>query len=1123
MHFKTLLSILLLSLLHAPAVVALTSYATSATDEIGSTGSAAVALGVPDDRFVNDAGIGLAGNTDTFDVGESVVLAFPAPLRAIASHHDLVVSAWVGGLGETDNASVQVEVSTDGLVFSVVTSFDTQDARNRAQDDDENDFAGVKHFWIDFAGADLVTHVRLTNLAGTAEGLRLDAVEGLHPVVDATHAVEIRLARYAPDSEERFRLRLKNMADPGGVPIRGFRIDRPSDPAFGLTDTAQLLASSSGAFVCVEGCIGSAGPAVPFGRHVWSISGGVEAPPGLGLDPGHEISHLLGQSFKAETPLATYLSGFRFTITFADGLVQVLDYDEDVLIAEGQLYQKYPYLTETPTESGPRPSDYSEWRRRSIITFSNPPSVGAGHTPSLNGRLIPTSQNFTEEGMHVEGFWAPNDEPNFIEGHFHNLDNGFERSHGFESTPGMGPDRQGIYIERVDGGLFDLERLDYRLGGGLLATSILISPTYDPSLPITGQFTEFPVVENPDFETLSFSQFTDVSSLFILAIIVDPLTHRVDWDDIVIRTDDVMTIPPVAVAGPDLETTDTDDDGTELVSVDGSGSSDLDGTVDDWSWREDGLELESGELTSIPFAVGRHQVTLRVLDDDGNAADDPIQIQVNPPGGLPFADAGPNQNVLDDGMGMASITLDGSDSFDSNGSITSWVWSEMSFPHGSGETLVLSLGIGVHVIELEVTDDDTNVATNTVTISITPVGGLPPFADAGADIVVTDTNLDDSESVTLDGSGSTDPDGTITSWSWSEGGVPIGSGEMLAASFSVGVHTVDLVVEDDLGATGVDSVEIVVEEGIVIDPPIVVGTQATANAMNETSHLVDVDMLTITEGDLLVAHICADGGSGLVITCPIGWSEVVQSASISSAVFGAVCIKQADTSDESALAYEVNTSGAQQTQSGVIVLQSHDPLAPIDVTAIRADQLDTSPQSPAPPMAPQPFSQVLRFMCANGGQVTNGVGYPAGMVSELWLLESADGSSGPVSGGAAIDTLGNAGSAVWTDALATSEQSVNFTIAIAGVEGEPPTIEPMMVPGLSGPGVVALMMGAWIVSGRLIARRRTGDSTGARSQRALSLAERAFAQERGGRDDPAHAGACLFFDPGSPLRRDRRR
>ena len=59
---KTLLSIgLLLCFFQASGAWALSSYAIGATDEIGSTGSASVGLGVPDYGFTNDLGIGLAG------------------------------------------------------------------------------------------------------------------------------------------------------------------------------------------------------------------------------------------------------------------------------------------------------------------------------------------------------------------------------------------------------------------------------------------------------------------------------------------------------------------------------------------------------------------------------------------------------------------------------------------------------------------------------------------------------------------------------------------------------------------------------------------------------------------------------------------------------------------------------------------------------------------------------------------------------------------------------------------------------------------------------------------------------------------------------------------------------
>ncbi len=87
----------------------------------------------------------------------------------------------------------------------------------------------------------------------------------------------------------------------------------------------------------------------------------------------------------------------------------------------------------------------------------------------------------------------------------------------------------------------------------------------------------------------------------------------------------------------------------------------------------------------------------------------------------------------------------------------------------------------------------------------------PPVADAGMDQTVTDADDSWAEDVTLDGSASTDADGTIASWSWAVDGTEIATGEMATVSFDVGVTTVVLTVTDDGGATGTDEVMITVE------------------------------------------------------------------------------------------------------------------------------------------------------------------------------------------------------------------------------------------------------------------------------------------------------------------------
>ncbi|MGC1480424.1 MAG: carbohydrate-binding protein [Chthoniobacterales bacterium] len=95
------------------------------------------------------------------------------------------------------------------------------------------------------------------------------------------------------------------------------------------------------------------------------------------------------------------------------------------------------------------------------------------------------------------------------------------------------------------------------------------------------------------------------------------------------------------------------------------------------------------------------------------------------------------------------------------------------------------------------------------------VGPLPnnpsnqaPTAIAGPDVSVTDTDDDDFETVTLDGSASDDPDGAIADFTWLVGGTPIGSGNVLNANFAIGVTTVTLQVTDNDGAIGTDTIDV---------------------------------------------------------------------------------------------------------------------------------------------------------------------------------------------------------------------------------------------------------------------------------------------------------------------------
>jgi serine protease AprX len=96
-----------------------------------------------------------------------------------------------------------------------------------------------------------------------------------------------------------------------------------------------------------------------------------------------------------------------------------------------------------------------------------------------------------------------------------------------------------------------------------------------------------------------------------------------------------------------------------------------------------------------------------------------------------------------------------------------------------------------------------------------PPPGQPPVASAGSDQTVTDADGNGSQAVTLDGSGSSDPDGTISSYAWSEGAAQIATGLNPTVSLGVGTHTITLTVTDDVGATGTDTVLVTVNRGLV--------------------------------------------------------------------------------------------------------------------------------------------------------------------------------------------------------------------------------------------------------------------------------------------------------------------
>ncbi|MGA2092327.1 MAG: right-handed parallel beta-helix repeat-containing protein, partial [Sedimentisphaerales bacterium] len=108
----------------------------------------------------------------------------------------------------------------------------------------------------------------------------------------------------------------------------------------------------------------------------------------------------------------------------------------------------------------------------------------------------------------------------------------------------------------------------------------------------------------------------------------------------------------------------------------------------------------------------------------------------------------------------------------------------------------------------------------------------PPNADAGPDQTATASAASGTALVTLDGSHSSSPDGSIVSYVWTERGGQIAAVATPTVPLSIGQHTITLQVTDGSGLTDTDTVVITVEEMTAdITPPSIISVTASESSV----------------------------------------------------------------------------------------------------------------------------------------------------------------------------------------------------------------------------------------------------------------------------------------------------
>jgi predicted esterase len=286
-----------------------------------------------------------------------------------------------------------------------------------------------------------------------------------------------------------------------------------------------------------------------------------------------------------------------------------------------------------------------------------------------------------------------------------------------------------------------------------------------------------------------------------------------------------VNVMPVARAGNTINTTT----GTAAATLDGSASTDADGKLVRYVWRK--ISGPTGGVITTPFGpnssttvtglttAGTYQYQLNVVDDRAAVARDTVNVVVSSGGTVvnipPVAKAGNDANIT---LPTNTYTLNGTGSTDQDGTIASYLWTKVSGPAATfvnsagATTAVNGLVLGTYVFKLKVTDNKGASSEDQLTIVVNAAANVAPVAKAGTDVTITlPTNT-----VTLNGSGSTDSDGTIASYLWTKVSGPAAtianaSGSSTAINSLVeGTYVFKLKVTDNDGASSEDQLTVIV-------------------------------------------------------------------------------------------------------------------------------------------------------------------------------------------------------------------------------------------------------------------------------------------------------------------------
>jgi glucose/arabinose dehydrogenase/PKD repeat protein len=318
----------------------------------------------------------------------------------------------------------------------------------------------------------------------------------------------------------------------------------------------------------------------------------------------------------------------------------------------------------------------------------------------------------------------------------------------------------------------------------------------------------------------------------------------------------------------------------ETVAFDASNSTDPDGSIAsyEWDFDGDGAADATGETANWTFPTsGERTVTLTVTDDGGATDAQQVTLTVEEPpapanfriGNVTAPDSVTRGDLIDVSAEITNVgdreatqTVEFRLDADGNGTLE---------PNESLDSTTVRLGgtesttvafVGIETSELAPGEYTHGVVTANETATATvavEAPNRPPTADAGENRTV-----EEGDSVSLDGSGSSDPDGDTLAYAWTQTAGPTASvADETSATPTVTAPEVDanrtlvfeLSVSDGNGGTDTDAVTVEVLDDP--DPPDPAPPATTVTLSPEQSEVLIDENATY---DVVVDSV--DGGVG---------------------------------------------------------------------------------------------------------------------------------------------------------------------------------------------------------------------------------------------------------------------